>query len=169
MAEAGQQFRRVNGHLHLPALRDALNRHHNGARHPASTRSGTSSKSAVQLSVPGGIYLGTLGTSPSSVPGSTRLIRISAQRGPFCGRRRKTENARRTVTGEHAERGPRPCVHRHPRIVTDETGASTAPSARPHLACRDQRYPLPVPDPGLARMRCWTWRRCARCTTRCRN
>jgi len=27
MAEAGKQFRRVNGHLHLPALRDALNRH----------------------------------------------------------------------------------------------------------------------------------------------
>jgi putative transposase len=27
MVEAGQQFRRVNGHLHLPALRDALNRH----------------------------------------------------------------------------------------------------------------------------------------------
>ena len=27
MVEAGKQFRRVNGHLHLPALRDALNRH----------------------------------------------------------------------------------------------------------------------------------------------
>jgi putative transposase len=27
MVEAGQQFRRVNGHLHLPALREALNRH----------------------------------------------------------------------------------------------------------------------------------------------
>jgi len=27
MVEAGQQFRRVNGHMHLPALRDALNRH----------------------------------------------------------------------------------------------------------------------------------------------
>jgi hypothetical protein len=26
MVEAGQQFRRVNGHLHLPALRDALHR-----------------------------------------------------------------------------------------------------------------------------------------------
>ena len=24
MVEAGKQFRRVNGHLHLPALRDAL-------------------------------------------------------------------------------------------------------------------------------------------------
>jgi hypothetical protein len=27
MIEAGKQFRRVNGHLHLPALRDALDRH----------------------------------------------------------------------------------------------------------------------------------------------
>jgi hypothetical protein len=27
MAEASKQFRRVNGHLHLPALRDALERH----------------------------------------------------------------------------------------------------------------------------------------------
>lgn len=27
MLEAGKQFRRVNGHLHLPALRDALVRH----------------------------------------------------------------------------------------------------------------------------------------------
>jgi putative transposase len=27
MAEAAKQFRRVNGHLHLPALRDALERH----------------------------------------------------------------------------------------------------------------------------------------------
>ena len=27
MIEAGKQFRRVNGHLHLPALRDTLNRH----------------------------------------------------------------------------------------------------------------------------------------------
>ncbi len=27
MVEAGKQFRRVNGHLHLPALRDALKRH----------------------------------------------------------------------------------------------------------------------------------------------
>ena len=27
MVEAGQQFRRVNGHLHLPALREALYRH----------------------------------------------------------------------------------------------------------------------------------------------
>jgi len=27
MVEAGQQFRRVNGHLHLPALRTALERH----------------------------------------------------------------------------------------------------------------------------------------------
>src|SRR5829696_3181877 len=27
MLQAGKQFRRVNGHLHLPALRDALNRH----------------------------------------------------------------------------------------------------------------------------------------------
>ncbi|MBA3801200.1 MAG: IS256 family transposase [Geodermatophilaceae bacterium] len=27
MVEAGKQFRRVNGHLHLPALRDALERH----------------------------------------------------------------------------------------------------------------------------------------------
>ena len=27
MIEAGKQFRRVNGFLHLPALRDALNRH----------------------------------------------------------------------------------------------------------------------------------------------
>ena len=27
MVEAGKQFRRVNGHLHLPALRDALDRH----------------------------------------------------------------------------------------------------------------------------------------------
>ncbi len=27
MIEAGKQFRRVNGHLHLPALREALNRH----------------------------------------------------------------------------------------------------------------------------------------------
>ncbi len=27
MVEAGQQFRRVNGHLHLPALRAALHRH----------------------------------------------------------------------------------------------------------------------------------------------
>jgi putative transposase len=27
MVEAGRQFRRVNGHLHLPALRDALDRH----------------------------------------------------------------------------------------------------------------------------------------------
>ena len=27
MIEAGKQFRRVNGHLHLPALRDALQRH----------------------------------------------------------------------------------------------------------------------------------------------
>ncbi len=26
MLEAGKQFRRVNGHLHLPALRDALER-----------------------------------------------------------------------------------------------------------------------------------------------
>ena len=26
MLEVGKQFRRVNGHLHLPALRDALNR-----------------------------------------------------------------------------------------------------------------------------------------------
>jgi hypothetical protein len=25
MIEAGKQFRRVNGHLHLPKLRDALN------------------------------------------------------------------------------------------------------------------------------------------------
>ena len=27
MREAAKQFRRVNGFLHLPALRDALNRH----------------------------------------------------------------------------------------------------------------------------------------------
>ena len=27
MIEAGKQFRRVNGHLHLPALRAALERH----------------------------------------------------------------------------------------------------------------------------------------------
>ena len=27
MVEAGKQFRRVNGHLHLPALRTALVRH----------------------------------------------------------------------------------------------------------------------------------------------
>ncbi len=27
MIEAGKQFRRVNGHLHLPALRIALNEH----------------------------------------------------------------------------------------------------------------------------------------------
>lgn len=27
MIEASKQFRRVNGHLHLPALRDALQRH----------------------------------------------------------------------------------------------------------------------------------------------
>jgi putative transposase len=27
MAEASKQFRRVNGYLHLPALRDALERH----------------------------------------------------------------------------------------------------------------------------------------------
>ena len=27
MVEAGKQFRRVNGHLHLPALRIALNEH----------------------------------------------------------------------------------------------------------------------------------------------
>ena len=27
MVEAGQQFRRVNGHLHLPALRRALDAH----------------------------------------------------------------------------------------------------------------------------------------------
>ena len=27
MVEAGKQFRRVNGHLHLPALRAALERH----------------------------------------------------------------------------------------------------------------------------------------------
>ena len=27
MVEAGQQFRRINGHLHLPALRTALERH----------------------------------------------------------------------------------------------------------------------------------------------
>ena len=27
MVEAGKQFRRVNGHLHLPALRTALERH----------------------------------------------------------------------------------------------------------------------------------------------
>jgi putative transposase len=27
MVEAGKQFRRVNGHLHLPALRIALQRH----------------------------------------------------------------------------------------------------------------------------------------------
>ena len=27
MLEAAKQFRRVNGYLHLPALRDALNRH----------------------------------------------------------------------------------------------------------------------------------------------
>jgi len=27
MVEAGQQFRRVNGHLHPPALRTALHRH----------------------------------------------------------------------------------------------------------------------------------------------
>jgi hypothetical protein len=27
MVEAGKQFRRVNGHLHLPALRIALERH----------------------------------------------------------------------------------------------------------------------------------------------
>jgi hypothetical protein len=27
MPEAGHQFRRVNGHLHLPKLRAALNRH----------------------------------------------------------------------------------------------------------------------------------------------
>ena len=27
MAEAGKQFRRINGHLHLPALRQALQRH----------------------------------------------------------------------------------------------------------------------------------------------
>ena len=27
MVEAGKQFRRVNGHLHLPALRTALDRH----------------------------------------------------------------------------------------------------------------------------------------------
>ena len=27
MVEAGKQFRRVNGHLHLPALRAALHRH----------------------------------------------------------------------------------------------------------------------------------------------
>lgn len=27
MAEAGKQFRRINGHLHLPALREALQRH----------------------------------------------------------------------------------------------------------------------------------------------
>jgi putative transposase len=26
MAEAGKQFRRINGHLHLRSLRDALNR-----------------------------------------------------------------------------------------------------------------------------------------------
>ena len=27
MIEAGKQFRRINGHLHLPALREALDRH----------------------------------------------------------------------------------------------------------------------------------------------
>jgi len=27
LVEAGKQFRRVNGHLHLPALRAALERH----------------------------------------------------------------------------------------------------------------------------------------------
>jgi len=27
LVEAGKQFRRVNGHLHLPALRAALQRH----------------------------------------------------------------------------------------------------------------------------------------------
>ena len=27
MLEASKQFRRVNGHLHLPALRDALDAH----------------------------------------------------------------------------------------------------------------------------------------------
>jgi hypothetical protein len=27
MIEADKQFRRVNGHLHLPALRDALDKH----------------------------------------------------------------------------------------------------------------------------------------------
>jgi putative transposase len=27
MLEAGRQFRRVNGHMHLPKLRAALNRH----------------------------------------------------------------------------------------------------------------------------------------------
>jgi hypothetical protein len=27
MVEAGKQFRRVNGHLHLPRLRTALERH----------------------------------------------------------------------------------------------------------------------------------------------
>jgi putative transposase len=27
MAEAGKQFRRINGHLHLPALHQALQRH----------------------------------------------------------------------------------------------------------------------------------------------
>ena len=35
MIEAGKQFRRVNGHLHLPALRTALDAHI--AEHPANT------------------------------------------------------------------------------------------------------------------------------------
>jgi hypothetical protein len=35
MVEAGKQFRRVNGHLHLPALRDELDRH--VAAHNVST------------------------------------------------------------------------------------------------------------------------------------
>ena len=62
MAEAGKQFHRVNGHLHLPALRQALKCHvatesatatrqnepviaadHNGARRQNSTTNGTSS------------------------------------------------------------------------------------------------------------------------------
>jgi len=36
--EAGGQFRRVNGHLHLPALRSALERHTNDAVGPARYR-----------------------------------------------------------------------------------------------------------------------------------
>ena len=36
MIEAGKQFRRVNGFMHLPALREALDKHVYGTVTPAS-------------------------------------------------------------------------------------------------------------------------------------
>jgi len=71
LIEASKQFRRVNGHLHLPALRSALERHVTAAT--IATDCNTQHVSAARCS-PGRHQSSTgLGTS-SRVEGSPRFV-----------------------------------------------------------------------------------------------